>query len=55
MCFLFNSFTFHIDYVLGSGASLDEEPQPGPKPAEDEDDESRPLVITFEADTEDSA
>ena len=55
MCCLFNSCTFHIDYVLGSGASLDEEPHDRPQPVEDEDDEPRPLVITFEADTSDSA
>ena len=54
MLCLFNTCTFHIDYVLDSGASFVEEPHDLPKHEEDEDDEPRPLVITCEAVRSDS-
>ena len=55
MLCLFNSCTFHIVYVLGLGGSLVEDSHDRPEPMEDEGDEPRPLVIAFEADTNDSA
>jgi len=54
MLCLFNTCTFHIDYVLDSSASLVEEPHDLQKHEEDEDDEQRPLLIKCEAVRSDS-